>query len=126
MVLGHHKNLTKELTEYGIPLSIHICGDTAEIAEDMSSTGCAILELDWQVDFGKIREQVSTVLMGNINPSDPMVFGSPEDVQTATALLLEQTGGNGLLMSTGCAMGRNTPGENFEMLIETTRNFQKG
>jgi uroporphyrinogen decarboxylase len=123
MVLDHHHKLTKELTEYGIPLSIHICGDTTEIAEDMASTGCAILELDWQVNFGEIRKRIPAVLMGNINPSDPMVFGSPETVAEATISLLESTGGRGLLMSTGCAMGRNTPLDHFKVLIDTTKNF---
>lgn len=119
------KKMTEEVQDYGIPLSIHICGNTNSITERMAATDAKILEIDWQVDMGKARRQVpsNTILMGNINPSDPMVFGTKEKVEEATKQIITQTKGVGLFLSTGCAMGRNTPPENFKAMIEAVKTF---
>ena len=91
----------------------------------MASTGAKILELDSQVDFGWARKVVpkDTVLMGNINPSDPLVLGNPESIEIAVKNLIEQTRGEGLFISSGCAMGRNTPPTNFRAMVEAAREY---
>jgi len=119
------KLLADEVQNYGIPLSLHICGNTTSIFPQMATTGARILEIDWQVDMGKAREQipVDTVLMGNINPSDPMVFGTENDIENAVKKIITDTRGKGVFVSTGCAMGRNTPPENFRTMIEATKKY---
>ena len=117
--------MTKDVQDYGIPFSIHICGDTTGIVPDMASTGAKILELDWQVDFSWARKVVpeETILMGNINPSDPLVFGTSESVDISVKNLIQQTRGKGLFISSGCAMGRNTPPGNFVAMVEAARKY---
>jgi uroporphyrinogen decarboxylase len=117
--------MTDEVQDYGIPLSIHICGNTTSIIPQMTATGARILEIDWQVDMGKAREQIppETILMGNINPSHPAVFGTERDVEDAVRKIITSTKGRGVFVSTGCAMGRNTPPENFRAMIEATKKF---
>jgi len=119
------KLMTDEVQDYGIPLSIHICGNTTSIISRMGATGARILEIDWQVDIGKAREQIppQTVLMGNIDPSYPMAFGTERDVEDAVRKVITNTKGRGLFVSTGCAMGRNTPPENLKTMIEATKHF---
>jgi uroporphyrinogen decarboxylase len=119
------KLMTNEVQNYGIPLSIHICGNTTSIIPQMAATGARILEIDWQVDMGKAREQIppETVLMGNINPSDPMVFGTERDIEEAVRKIITGTRGKGVFISTGCAMGSNTPPENFRAMIESAKKF---
>lgn len=119
------KLMTNEVQNYGIPLSIHICGNTTSIIPQMAATGARILEIDWQVDMGKAREQIppETVLMGNINPSDPMVFGTERDIEEAVRKIITGTRGKGVFISTGCAMGSNTPPENFRAMIEAAKKF---
>jgi uroporphyrinogen-III decarboxylase len=55
--------------------------------------------------------------MGNVNPSDPMVLGTPEQVAAAARTVIEATGGRGLFLSSGCALGANTPPENLRSLV---------
>ncbi len=119
------KLVADEVQDYGIPLSIHICGNTVSILPQMGATGAHILEIDWQVDMGKAREEIppDTVLMGNINPSDPMVLGTENDIEDAVRKIITDTKGKGVFVSTGCAMGRNTPPENFRALIEATKKY---
>ncbi len=119
------KTLTEEVRNYGIPFSIHICGDTTEIIEDMGQTGADVLEIDWKVDMGFARKVLSpgTVIMGNIDPSDPLVLGTPRHVDKAAKEIITGTGGKGLILSSGCAMGRNTPEENMRAMVEAPKEY---
>ena len=117
--------LTEEVQAAGIPFSIHICGNTNGIIADMGRTGAKILEVDWQLDMAEARRAVpaSTVLMGNINPSAPMAFGTPEQVEAAVRGIMDATGGRGVFLSSGCAMGRNTKPENMRALMAAAEKF---
>jgi len=124
--LEHETTLTRQVQEYGIPLSLHICGNTNNIIDDMASTGAAILEVDWQLDMKQACEIVGErcILMGNVDPSDPLVHGTPEKVYEKATEVLEAAGGRNLILSSGCAMGRNTPPENLKALINAARQFE--
>lgn len=119
------QRLAKEVQDYGIPFSIHICGNTNSIIQDMGTTGAKILEVDWKLDIKEARRLVpeDTVLMGNIDPSTPLVLGTPFDVDAAVKRLIEATKGKRHIVSSGCAMGRNTPPENFKAFIEATHRY---
>ena len=119
------RKLISEVQEYGIPLALHICGNTNEIIEDMGKTGAKIIEIDWQLDLKNAREVLpeSTVLMGNINPSTPLVFGTPDDVDLAVKNAIAATQGRGHFVSSGCALGRNTPPENLQAMIRAARKY---
>jgi MtaA/CmuA family methyltransferase len=123
--LEPEKQLTRDVQNYGIPFAIHICGNTNAIIGDMGATGAKILEVDWQLDMRHARKAIpsTTVLMGNVNPSDPLVWGSVTEVEQAVKDVIAATGGCGLFVSSGCAMGRNTPPENFKAFIAAARKY---
>ena len=110
---------------YGIPCSLHICGNTNSIIEDMGSTGAKIIEIDWQLDMAHARKVLpkSTVIMGNVDPSFPMVLGTPAEVEEGVRKAIAATRGKGHFMSTGCAMGPNTPEANFRAMIAAARKY---
>lgn len=107
------------------PYSIHICGDTNKIIENMGNTGARILEIDWKVDLVKARSVLpeSTVLMGNINPSDPMYLGTPEQVEMKVKKIIDDTCGRGIIISSGCALGANTRPENVIAMVDAVRKY---
>jgi MtaA/CmuA family methyltransferase len=119
----NERRAAAEIQACGIPLSLHICGNAGAIVPDMGATGAKILEVDWQVDMKKARETLpaATVLMGNINPSHPLVFGTPGEIDEAVRQLVLAVKGRGLIISSGCAIGRNTPPENFRAFIAAAR-----
>ena len=123
--LDHEVTLARQVQEYGIPWSLHICGDTNVILSDMASVNAKIVELDWQVDMKKAREifPETTVLMGNIDPSHPLVHGTPEEVTTKVKKIIDDTRGRGLFLSSGCAMGRNTKPENMAARVEASKTY---
>lgn len=123
--LEHEITLARQVQDYGIPWSLHICGDTNGIMEDMASIGAKILELDWQVDMGKARTIIpeTTVLMGNIDPSHPLAHGTPQEVESKAKDIIDATAGIGLFLSSGCAMGRNTKPENVQAMIRAAEVY---
>ena len=119
------KKLVEEVQAYGIPMSVHICGNTNKIIADMGQTHAKVLEVDWELDMEEARKVVpeDTVLMGNIDPSYPLVLGTPQEVDLAVKNVIEKTRGKGHIVSSGCALGRNTPPENLKALISATRKY---
>ena len=123
--LEHETTLARQVQEYGIPLSLHICGNTTNIIDNMASTGASILEVDWQLDMGRAKEIVGDrcVLMGNVDPSYPLAHGTPEEVDAKAKEIIEVTGGDRIFLSSGCAMGRRTPPENMKALVNAAFKY---
>jgi uroporphyrinogen-III decarboxylase len=46
-------------------------------------------------------------------------------VDAAARKVIEATGGRGLFLSSGCAMGRNTPPENMQALVAAAAKYGK-
>ena len=61
--------------------------------------------------------------MGNLNPSDPMCMGTPDQVCQQAKALIEATRGKGIILSSGCALGANTKPENMAALVESARLY---
>lgn len=123
--LEHEITLAKQVQDYGIPWSLHICGATDPILEDMSSTGAKILEVDWQVDMARAHEICAgkNVLMGNVDPSEPLAIGTPDQVEAKAKKVIEDCKGRDLFLSSGCAMGRKTPEENVRALVDAPKKY---
>ena len=121
----HEKILTGEVQSYGIPLSLHICGDTTSIIAKMASTNAKILEIDSSVDIREAKKQCGskTVLMGNIDPADPLVLGTADGVERIAKSIIQQSKGRGLFLSSGCAMGRNTKPENVQAMVRAAKKY---
>jgi hypothetical protein len=76
--LEPERQLIREVQEYGIPLSMHICGNTKSIFREMLGSGGAILEIDALIEMSEARAACLTVppaerpvLLGNMNTSHP-------------------------------------------------------
>lgn len=123
--LPYEKEVVRQVQTPIIPYSVHICGDTNRIIEKMGTTGAKILEIDWKVDMGRARKVVDehTVLMGNVNPSDPLYTGTEVQVQNAVKKIITDTKGKGIIVSSGCAMGDNTKPENVAALVEAVKEY---
>ena len=67
--------------------------------------------LNWgkQKDIAEVKERVGDrmCLMGNVNPLEVGVRGTPEEVRDATLDVLEKSGGEGIILSVG---GGTSPG----------------
>lgn len=123
--LPYEQEVVKAVQDEAHPYSIHICGDTTKIIGDMAATKAKILEIDWKLDMGSARKQIpkETVLMGNINPSDPMYLGSPLQVEEQVQKIIRETKGLGVIISSGCALGANTKPENVAAMVRAAKKY---
>jgi len=123
---SYEKKLVDEAHSLGLAYTLHICGDTEVILEDMVQTGADALELDYLTDIQKIYKHChnSTLFIGNLDPSGVIKFGTPELVKQKTLKLLEvYRDSPRLMINAGCAIPPDTPSENIRTMIETTHHY---
>lgn len=106
------------------PLILHICGNTSHLIEKMGTSGAAALSLDWQVDMvdtiSKIPENV--LLIGNLDPVQVFLQGTPDSVKASTRELKEKMSGfKNFVLSSGCDLPLETPLENLAAFMEAGR-----
>jgi uroporphyrinogen decarboxylase len=109
----------------GLPVILHVCGNTNPILDLMAETGARILSLDQCMDLVKAKETVAgrCGIGGNVDPVHVLLFGTPEDVRRETLRCLRQGGKKGYLLMAGCAVPPDTPVENLKAMVETARSF---
>ncbi len=62
-------------------------------------------------------------LMGNVNPLEIAVRGTPEEVREATLEVLEASGGEGIILSVGGGVSPGMPRENVVAMQEALAEF---
>jgi len=123
--LPYEKRLVNEAHRLGLPYTLHICGNTDVILEDMVQTGADALELDYLTDIQKIYDHChsSTLMIGNLDPSGVIKFGTPELVKEKTEELLEvYRDSPRLMINAGCAIPPDTPSENIRQMVKSAWN----
>jgi MtaA/CmuA family methyltransferase len=120
------KRVIDALVDLEIPVFMHICGDTGHIIDLMAAAGATGLEVDYQHDIAFYKRETggAVCLQGNIAPAAIMYRGTPQDVENASRIALEQgmVGGRHIL-SAGCEIPRDTPGANIHALVNTAKQF---
>jgi uroporphyrinogen decarboxylase len=110
--------------EVDTPITLHICGDSRTCLARMASTGAAGLEVDHLVSMAKARAICGegVALIGNIDPVEVLVRGTPAVVRTACLKCLEEmAGSNRFILASGCAISPLTPPENLAAMVEAVR-----
>lgn len=124
--LPYEKRIAAIAHKLHLPWTLHICGNTDAILEDMLQTGADAFELDYKTNITKIhricRDRVA--FFGNIDPSGVIALGTPELVEEkAKELLTIYRDSPRFIMNAGCAIPPFTPPENIRRLVEVTRTF---
>jgi uroporphyrinogen decarboxylase len=107
--------------------SLHICGNTRKIWQQMAATGAGILSLDDTVDLAAAKAAVGnlTTLQGNVKPTATMFLGTPEDVIREAKECLRKAYDNpkGYILALGCGLPMKAPVENIQALFRAAREF---
>jgi uroporphyrinogen decarboxylase len=120
------KRVIEGLSDLGIPVFLHNCGDIAHIFDLMVATGASGLEVDYQHGIGyyKERSQGKICLQGNIAPSAVLFQGSAADVREACRIAIaEGKPGSRFILSSGCEVPRDTPAANMRALVQAAKDF---
>jgi uroporphyrinogen decarboxylase len=117
----YEKRIVEVAHGAGMPYTLHICGNTELILNEMIETGADALELDYKTDINKIAQifKDRVTLIGNIDPSGVLALGTPEQVRLKTRELIKIMGKtNRFILNAGCAIPPDTPEGNLRAMLD--------
>lgn len=98
---------------------------TKAILSGLAETGFDVLNWSKAIDLAEARRLVGErlCLMGNVDPLDIGVRGTPQQMEQACLRVLEASGGQGLILSLGGGTSPGMPGENIRAMITALNAF---
>ena len=124
-VWPHEQRLVAGIRALGVPVRLHICGNTRAHLAGMGRLGCAIVDLDSMVPLAEARTQMGPdqILLGNLNPVAVLRNSTPAAVTAALAACHREAGPR-FIVGAGCEVPRDTPAENLRALSDYARAHQ--
>lgn len=118
--------------ENGVVSMLHICGRNEQILKDFEATGVNLIEIDHKLDLSFCRRilRPETSLIGNIDPVETMLAGTPDQVITAAAKAVDsvrEPGSPGssppkrFILGTGCFVPIGVPVSNLAAMVALSR-----
>jgi MtaA/CmuA family methyltransferase len=123
------KNVNKIKEKTGNSPSIHICGKSRAIWEDVVNTGISNFSIDNIEDIEEAKKVMGdrVVITGNVPPVDVMYAGTKEDIFKSVKQCIRKgyDSKKGYILSTGCQIPMNTPMENIEAFMDAGKLYGK-
>jgi uroporphyrinogen decarboxylase len=93
--------------------------------DHIPDAGFNVLNWGKQKHISEVKRRVGDrmCLMGNVNPLEIAVRGTPEEVKDATLEVLEAAGGEGIILSVGGGVSPGMPRENILAMLEALGEF---
>jgi uroporphyrinogen decarboxylase len=93
--------------------------------DHLPDVGFNVLNWGKQKDIREVKQRVGDrmCLMGNVNPLEIAVRGTPDEVKEATLDVLEGGGGDGMILSVGGGVSPGMPRENILAMLEALEIF---
>ena len=116
-----NKRAVERIRAHGVAPFLHVCGDCGKILDYVKEIGPAVFSFDHSTDMALAKEVLggSVCLMGNLDPSDTLLMGTPEKVREhAQAAVDKGADSGGFTLAAGCDIGVETPLENLLAMIE--------
>ncbi len=123
---GAIKKVIKDTKAYrDVPAFVHICGNTLNTMSTLKAVGTDCFSFDHAVDPAAARKNAGNMaIMGNIDPVEIMMMGTPERVKAESYRVIEAAGTDGgLILAPGCEMPLKTPDANALMMGEAGRTY---
>lgn len=119
------KRLIDYIHSRGKTVTLHICGNTSKVWEQMAATGADCLSIDTDADLLEARAKIGgqVRLMGNVRPSETMLMGTPGDVrrEVIEGMLKCYDNPKGYIVASGCSLPTETPFANIHAMLDTVR-----
>lgn len=133
-VLPFEKKVIQSLQKHGVPVFLHICGDTSRLMDIIAEVKPDCLELDYMVDLRLSKEVISKkvgknkiAIQGNIAPVEMLQRGTSVEVYEEAVKLIKSLNGKrgGFILSAGCEIPPDSPDRNFDAMINASINCAK-
>lgn len=110
----------------GLPAVVHVCGKTHLLLEALAETGGEVLSLDL-VDLAEAKTRVGdrVCLMGNVQPAQMLLEGTPEQIEQSCIECLRAAGDSprGYILASGCEVPLHTPIENVQAMMAAANKW---
>ncbi len=123
-------HLCESCSETEVSTVYHVCGNSMHLIKSMARAGVDALSLDSPeagVDLRLVAERIpeDVILIGNLNPTGPILYGTPAGVENDVRDLLENMMDYpNFVLSTGCDLPQETPDENIMAFMKAGRNYR--
>lgn len=119
LVWSFEKRLIDGIHAMGAMVRLHICGDTRPLLAPMRELGSEIIDLDSMVPLAAARERMGPdqVLLGNLNPVELLLRGTPEAIGAAVAQCHREAGPRHIV-GAGCEVPPGTPEANLRAMCD--------
>lgn len=95
--------------------------------DHLPDAGFNVLNWGKQTDISEVKDRVGDrmCLMGNVNPLEVGVRGTPDEVRDTTLEVLEKSGGEGIILSVGGGTSPGMPRENITAMLNALEEFNR-
>jgi MtaA/CmuA family methyltransferase len=116
-VQSWEKELIDGIHALGVPVRLHICGNTRRIAKEMGATGPDLIDFDSLSPLADARAAVgeAIALTANLDPVRALRDGTPESIGAALAEC-HAAAGVRFVVGAGCEVPRGTSAANLRAL----------
>jgi len=122
----HDREVAKWIQSKGVHAIYHICGNVLRIIEEMQNTTARGLSVDAPLDLAQARDRVpDATLIGNVDPANIVMNGTPDTVMAACQEAMIQGGPNGrFILAPGCDVPPTSPSKNIDAMIRAAKQFK--
>lgn len=124
-VFPYECRLIAGIRAMGVPVRLHICGNTRKIVKGMHDTGAEMIDLDYPVPISEARSAMGddVVLAGNLDPVRAVRDSTPESIGASLAECHRQAGRH-YIVAAGCEIPRGTPPANLFAMTSYAREHR--
>jgi MtaA/CmuA family methyltransferase len=120
-----HRKICDETKKLGIPVILHICGNTTKILPLVGQCGADGISIDSSVDvlFAKALISGRSAVIGNVSTTEILLHGTEDKVRACTAECIVE----GVdAVAPGCGLVLQTPLNNLKAMVDTVLRVQGG
>lgn len=124
--LPYLKKVGTRVKERGVWLTVHICGNTTKVLDQIPLAGADIMSVDYKVDLSEARRILGgkIAFAGNMNPVAVMQKETPEGVAAACRQTVAKAGvAPGYILMPGCDIPPSVPIENVKAMVDTAHEY---
>lgn len=123
------KNLDYIIEKTGKRPSLHICGKSKTLWNDIADSGVSALSIDNEEDIGELKETVGDRIriVGNIPPVDIIANGTFDDIDKSLkkCILKAWDSPMGYTIDAGCQIPYGTKRENIKYYVDRARELSE-
>ncbi|HHN81847.1 MAG TPA: hypothetical protein ENN11_04425 [Methanomicrobia archaeon] len=105
--------------------ALHICGNISDRLDIFRGLNTDAVSIDSNVDLSFVRRMLGDrfTIIGNVSALETLYMSSPDKVRTEARRCIEDMGGKGLVLASGCDITVGTPVQNIRTLTLTPKEF---